>query len=185
LGQAAGNENGGLTSRTAGSISWSSGFANASLIKFEAESKNGDIEYKSTIRERIDLFSPISTVGNILIPAGTYKEIEFKTLLTPFSGEPALELRGSYNATPLVVRINHPVEFKAEKEDVTITDNNGYNAITTLNLNNLIRGISDSALANAVRTNGEIIISPSVNTNIYNRIIQNLDDSEDFEWDDD
>lgn len=174
-----------LSARTLGSISWTSGFAHAREIKFEAESADTEIEYKSTAHRRIDLFAPLSTLGFIAIPPGTYKEVEFKVELAPYNGEPALELRGTYNGTPVVLQVPHGFELKAENEDVAITENNGYTAITNFDLSLLTQGIPESAFANAVRTNGQILVSPSVNESLYRAILANLHESKDAHFEDD
>ena len=131
----------------AGNIQWTSGFGNASEVKFEAKGTNGEIEYKSSTQQHINLFSGISTLGNLTLPAGTYREVEFKVELNPTPTEPALELAGTYTstgpATPVIFRVSSSLELKTERNDVTITTNNGYSALTTLNLSLLGSGIGN------------------------------------------
>lgn len=172
------------SARLNGTLTWTSGFANATRIKFEAETNNREIEYKSTAKQRLDLFSAISSLGSITIPPGTYKEVEFKIEIAPAGNEPALELKGTYNGTPVTLRVDNAFEFKAEKEGVTITDNNGYTAITTLNLALLTQGITDADLSNATKTNGAIVISATSNTNLFAKIVNSLGECE-SEFEDD
>ena len=109
--------------------------------------------------------------------------------LNPTATEPALELAGAYTSsatiTPVIFRVASPVELKTERNDVTITTNNGYSALTTLNLSLLGAGITQTMLDNAVRTNGTILITSSINTALYNIILNNLKDSDEVDFEDD
>ena len=172
-----------------GTIIWASGFGNASEIKFEAKGSNGEVEYKSNLQQRVDLFSGVSTLSNVTLPAGTYKEVEFKVELNPTATEPALLLNGNYASTgpavPIIFSISTPLEIETEMNNVTVLANNGYNALTTLNLSLLTRGITQAMLDNAVKTNGTIVISSSSNVNLYNIILNNVKDSDEIEFEKD
>lgn len=172
------------SARLNGTLTWNSGFVNATEIKFEAKTNNSEIEYRSIAKQRLDLFSALSSLGSITIPPGTYNEVEFKIEIAPAGNEPALELKGTYNGTPVTLRVDNAFEFKAEKEGVTITGNNGYTAITTLNLALLTQGITDADLSNATQTNGEIVISATLNTNLFAKILDSLGECE-SEFEDD
>ena len=178
-----------IASATSGNLEWTSGFGSATEIKFEAKSNNQEAEFKSEVPQRIDLFSSVVTLGNITLTPGTYSEVEFKVELNPTSTDPALELKGQYTdhgtTTPVIFRVNSPIEIKNEKSNVVITDNNGYRALTTLNLALLTNGVTASMLNNAVRTNGVILISSTSNSNIYNILLNNFDDSDEVEFDHD
>ena len=162
--------------RTDATITWNTGFANVTELKFEAKNRESEISYRSKTDHRVDLFNPSPSVGTILIPSGDYDQVKFKIGLAPANNEPALELTGNYNGTPVILRVTHPVEIKGAQRNVTITDNNGYTAITDLNLSELLNDVSAHDLNNASRTNGQIIVSSSSNTNIYNKLIRNLRD---------
>ena len=172
-----------------GNIVWTSGFGNASEVKFEGKGPSGEIEYKSNVQQRIDLFSGIFTLGNVTLPAGSYKEVEFKVELNPTATEPALLLNGTYTSTgpviPIIFRIAAPLEIKTEINNVTVVANNGYNALTTLNLSLLTRGITQTMLDNAVKTNGTILINSSSNVDLYNIILNNLKECDDIDFEDD
>ena len=170
---------------TAGTLNWTSGFASASEIEFEAETGDREVEFKSVANQRIDLFAPLSTLGFVNIPPGTYKEVEFEIHLTTSPTAPALELRGTFNTTPIVFRINTPIEIEAEFNDVTIGSAADYTALISLNLTRLTLGISDAALRNATLTGGEIIISANSNAGLYNIMLANLKECDDVEFDDD
>jgi hypothetical protein len=166
----------GSSFRTDATITWNSGYANVTELKFEAKSRENDISYRSRTDHRINLFDPAATLGSILIPSGEYNQVKFKIGLAPTSTEPALELAGNYNGTPIVLRVTQPIEIKGVQRDVTVTDDNGYTAITDLNLATIMNDVSANALDNATRTNGQIIISSSSNSNIYNKLVRNLRD---------
>ena len=172
-----------------GNIVWVSGFGNASEVKFEGKAPSGEIEYKSTIQQRIDLFSGVSNLGNLTLPAGTYNEVEFEVKLNPTATEPALLLNGTYTSTgaavPIIFRIAAPIEIETEVNNVTVVANNGYNALTTLNLSLLTRGITQAMLDNAVRTNGSILINSLSNVDLYNIILNNLKECDDMDFEDD
>ena len=177
-------ERSGIVGRTEGTVTWISGYASATEIEFEAEKENLELEFKSEARQRIDLFSPLSSLGFVTIPPGIYKEVEFEIHISPTPTDAALELRGTYNSTPIVFRVNTPIEIEAEFEDVTITDGNDFTAIISLNLSLLTMGITDADLNNATLTNGEIIISATSNTALYNIMIANMKNIDDVEMDD-
>ena len=174
-------ERSGIVGRTEGTVTWISGYASATEIEFEAEKENLELEFKSEVRQRIDLFSPLSSLGFVTIPPGIYKEVEFEIHISPTTTDAALELRGPYNSSPIVFRVSSPFEIEAEFEDVTITDGNDFTAIISLNLSLLTMGITDAALSNATLTNGEIIISATSNTALYNIMIVNLKNIDDVE----
>lgn len=172
-----------------GDVVWNSGFVNATEVKFEAENSSGEIEYKSSLQQRINLFSGVSTLGNVTLPAGTYEEVEFEVKLNPTATEPALSLNGTYASNgasvPITFSISAPLELETELDNVTVSANNSYNALTTLNLSLLTRGISQAMLDNAVKTNGVIVVNSSSNVDLYNIIFNNLRDCDGIEFDED
>ncbi len=176
-----------IAGRTTGSITWTAGFASVTEIEFEAEKEGEDneSEFKSKTAQRIDLFSPLASLGFINVPPGLYEEVEFEVHLAPTGTDPALELRGTYNTTPVVFRINDAIEVEAEFEDITIPPNADINAIVSLNLDMLTSGISDAVLSAATLTNGEVVISANSNVALYNIIRANFNKIDDVEVDDD
>ncbi len=162
------------TLRTDATITWNSGFANVTELRFEARNKDNDITYRSKTDRRIDLFNPGTSAGSILIPSGDYDQVKFIAALAPANGEPALQLTGTYNGTPVILEVSQPIEIRGVQKNVTVTDNNGYTAITNLDLSNLFADVPSGMLNNATRTNGQIIISSSSNQNIYNKLVKHL-----------
>ena len=168
-------------------IEWKQGTATATLIKFEGERSGSEVEFKSSVQRTINLFDSTASLGNISLPAGTYDEVEFKAKLSPVNGQPALEIKGQFNdgttIRTVTFRANEEIEIKGEKKHVTITDSTIHTAVTQLNLALAGRGVSSSMLSSAVITGGEIVISESVNKDLYKIILKNLrdlDDEEDF-----
>lgn len=158
--------------RTMATVAWQSGFVNANLIKFEAKQAGNEVEFKSTVQRHIDLFALPTDIGNVTIPAGTYDETEFKIFIAPNSGEPALQLQGTVDNTPVIFKVDNSNLIKAEQHQVTISG--GSIALTTLDLAGLTQGVSAADFASATQTGGSIIISSSSNTNLYNAILNNI-----------
>ena len=158
--------------RTMATVIWQSGFVNANLIKFEAKQSGNEVEFKSSVQRHIDLFALPSDIGNITVPAGVYDETEFKIFIAPNSGAPAFQLQGTVNNTPVTFQVDNNIFIKAEQRQVTLSGSNV--ALTTLNLSGLTQGVSATDFANAIQTNGTIMISSSSNTNLYNAILTNL-----------
>lgn len=159
-------------------VQWASGKASANLLKFEAESATGEVEFKQNTKQQIDLFASTSTLGSLSVPAGTYSEVEFKAFLAPTSASPALELAGTFTSggATKAIRfvVSSQVELKAEKKNVTVAQGTTYSALNTVDLSQLTRNVTEAALNNATPTNGEIVLSASSNTTLYNIMLQNL-----------
>jgi hypothetical protein len=173
----------------AGSLQWTGGYGSATEIKFEAKLNSQETERKTQVAQKIDLMSPITSLGDITLSPGTYSEVEFKVELNPSGADAALELDGQYTSggitTPVVFRVTAPVELKNEKNNVVVTDNSTFKAITTIDLSLITSTISESVLNSAVRTNGTILITSSVNANIYNTLLNNLHESDEVEFEHD
>ncbi|RYY92418.1 MAG: hypothetical protein EOO11_21305 [Chitinophagaceae bacterium] len=161
-----------------GALTWTAGTASAQQIKFEAKRGGSEVEYSRSLQQSVDLFAAAPVLGSISLEAGTYDEVEFKAFLAPNGATPALELQGQYVSngvtTPVLFRANEPVLLKAEKHNVTLSAATGYQAVTPLNLALGTSGISGSAFDNAVRSNGTILITATVNSALYNSIVNNL-----------
>ncbi len=165
---------------TAGAnLQWTSGYANPSVVKFEAQKGGTEIEYKSTTTAQIDLMSPVAvSFGGFTIPSGTYDKIELKIDLDKNGQNPAMELDGQYsNGTttfPVQLIITDFMELQTEQTNVTITDNTSFTAVTVLDLSTITAGISETMLLSAKLTNGTLIISSGSNRMIYNMVLDNF-----------
>jgi hypothetical protein len=174
-----------------GNVTWISGYGSANQVKFEAKNSSGtEVEYKTSVSQKIDLFTSAATIlGTVTLPPGAYSEIEFKGELAPNAPDAALELNGTFTSgavtTPVVFTVNTSLEIKTEKNNVVISDNTSYSALTTFDLSKLTTGISEAMLNSAVKTGGKIIISASSNTNLYNMMLANLDNCDEVEFDHD
>lgn len=168
---------------TKDSLNWTSAKAQATRVKFEAKRQGTEIEFDSKEQRSIDLFSADPLAGNFSLPAGTYDEVELKTLLSPLGGQPSLELKGSFinNGTsiPVLFQSMTTIEVKGEKHQVTIDPTVSYDISTLIDLSMVFRGISAADLASASRTGGEIRITASENERLYGIIVKNLNDLED------
>lgn len=154
-------------------LAFNGGTASVSEIKFEAKGDN-KIEYKSNANQTIDLAQALSTLGSIPVPYGTYEKVEFKIKFQSVANTPALTLLGTYTPSqggapvPVVLQLAGPFELKFEKKTPTTIDaNTDYTALSTLALNILSGSVPESLFANATRTNGQIVISSTSNTQLY------------------
>lgn len=184
------NPNATVSRTSSGSVTWTSGSAYADKIEFEAEKDDdNEVEYESRVARRIDLFAPVSQLGNISLPPGRYEEIEIEVDLAPSVTDTAFILRGSFSnnigyAVPVVFYINELLEFKAEAEDITIGSAADITALTTLDLSQLTTGITESMLSSATLTNGILVISATSNAALYSVILSNINNIDDVELDD-
>lgn len=164
---------------TASTITWTSGFANPTMVKFEAKQGTTEIEYKSTNTAQIDLMSSSAVYfGNFSVPIGTYTEVELKYQLNNNGSSPALELNGQLSTTllpvPVKVQISGPVELKTEQHNVTFTNKTSVTGAATIDLSMLTSGLTEAMLLSASVTSGTIVISATSNTALYNTILSNL-----------
>lgn len=177
------NRSSSLSGVSKDSLSWTSAVAQAIFVKFEAKSAGEEIEYKSNQQRSIDLFSTDPLAGNFQLPAGTYDEVELKTVLAPSGGLPSLALNGSYVngglSIPVSFQSTATLEVKGEKKNFTVEPGRTYDVSTLVNLSLVFRGISAADLAAATRINGEIRISNTENSKLYNIITNNLNNLKD------
>ena len=133
---------------------------------------------------KIDLFSAITNLEKLTLSPGTYTETEFEVELNPTGTYAAIELNGQYstaglNGTPIVFRSIDFLELLNAKNIIDVAENTNYKAIITIDLSLITRNVTESMLDGAVRTNGTILISSTVNADIYNIIENNLQASGD------
>jgi hypothetical protein len=147
-----------------------------------------EIERKSQSPQNVYLMTSINTLGTVTLAPGTYSEVEFKVELTPGT-DPALVLNGQFTSggitTPVLFKVNELLELKNEINNVVVTYNSTYSAVTTIDLSLISRGITEAMLNSATRTGGTIVISSTSNTGLYNTMINNIHDSDEVEFDHD
>lgn len=166
---------------TAGTIVWTSGFANPVKIKFEAKQDNSKLEYEAKNVGTIDLFAPDAiTFGNFTLSPGTYNEIELKMYFSKWNDMPALELNGQYNgpnlSAPVMLEVDASFDIKTEQKDVVIDEGMSYISTTTIDLAAYTAGVTDAMWQQADLSNGVIVISKTSNENIYYKILSNIKD---------
>lgn len=171
------------------SLTWTSGTLNISEIDFEAENDELEIEYELKNQFNVDLLNISPMLGNINIPAGTYEEVELKLELKPSLTNIPLTLKGTYtNSTggkiPVEFYFNEEFEIEVEAENVTISGSEDYIALINVELNKFLLNVSSSDLDQAVKTNGSIIISSSLNISLYNKFKSNLNVFGDCDFED-
>jgi len=114
------------------------------------------------------------------LPVGTYDAIELKIKLDKHAADPAMQLNGLVSnggmSIPVIVQVDENLELKTEQRDITITNDETYIAVTTINLADVTEGITADMLLDARLTDGTIIISPGSNKDLYRVIVNNLRD---------
>lgn len=173
------NPSAALKTTASGTITWTSGFATPTLIKFEAKQGTSEIEYKSTNTAQVDLFATTPVYfGNFTLPSGTYNEIELKISLDKSGANPALQLNGQFVSggvtIPVTFTVNEPVELKTEQDSITVQDNNSFTSVTTFDLSTFTTGVTTAMLSGATLTGGTLVISSTSNAAIYSIIAGNL-----------
>ena len=157
--------------RTMTTVTWDSGFVNATEIRFEAKQNGNETEFKSNVHQHVDLFGAASMVGTVSITPGNFEEVEFKVEAAPTSTEPALKLQGSVNGVPLTFIVDNGFEIKAEQSQVNLTG--GDIALNKIDLSALTNGLSSADFSSATLTNGTVVISSSSNANLFKVIFNN------------
>ena len=64
---------------------------------------------------------------------------------------------------------------------ICFADDKSYSSLTVLNLSLLTQGVTKAMLENAILTNGEIVLSSSSNTDVYDVMLSNLHNIEGVE----
>jgi hypothetical protein len=178
------------TSSTSALITLDSARMLVSRIKFEAEIEGNqshhdslEIEYSWRGPRIVDLFDLGSTIGTITLPAGTYDKISLSVSSErgDVNGEPLLYLSGTYtNAAgtlvPVALSVSDPISFKTVMLGDTITAGSftDFTSTVDLYLDELFSQVDVSVLDNATLTNGVLLISADVNTELYRTILHNL-----------
>ncbi|MDO3624575.1 hypothetical protein [Mucilaginibacter sp. BT774] len=162
-------------------LTFTSAIANISRFKLEAKRNGVEIEVTSKNLSNVDLFSIDPAVTSVTLDTGVYREIEIKVELKHTTDTSALplKLKGTFTNSggttiPIEFDLNSDAVIKAEAENIDVNSTINFVALVHLHLNKLEAGIVATDLANATQTNGVIIISPTSNTSIYNKVLANL-----------
>jgi len=162
-------------------LTFTSAVANISRFKLEAKRNGVEIEVTSKNLSNVDLFAIDPTVTSVTLDTGVYREIEIKVELqhTADTSVLPLKLKGTFTpnggtAIPVEFDFNSDAIIKAEAENININSTINFVALVHLHLNKLQAGITATELANATQTNGVIVISPTSNSGIYNKVLANI-----------
>jgi hypothetical protein len=103
-----------------------------------------------------------------------------KLSLAPTATQHALFLDATYTANgmniPVQFIIDQPIELKAKwMSPVTITSTTDYLSMLNLSLAQFANGIDTNLLSTLTPTNGVIVISSTSNQQVYNMIMNNLE----------
>lgn len=175
---------------TSATVVWDKATMLVSKVKFEAEMKSVltgrdslEIEYSWRGPKTIDLFDLTSTIGSIVLPAGTYDKISLnvKSEKEDANGLPLVYLSGNYTnvagvIVPIVVSVSDPISFKTVQKGDTIVAGVAADLSSTIEiyLDQLMLKVDIAALDNATLTDGKLVISATLNKDLYETIMDNL-----------
>jgi len=171
-------------------LAFTSGTANISQFKLEATRNGSETELSSRNLMNVDLFAATPSIANVSIDTGFYRKIEIRVVFRhTIIGDIPLKLAGSFTTgkgtvIPIEFDLNDDATVSAEGHDVHVTSTSDLFALVHLHLRQLERGISAAELASATLTNGTIVISRDSNTAIYNKVLANLSNAGETEFDD-
>lgn len=171
-------------------VVWDKATMLVSKVKFEAEMKSVltgkdslTIEYSWRGPRTINLFDFASTIGSIVLPVGIYEEISLKvnSEKEDANGLPLVFLSGIYTngagtALPIVISVSDPISFKTEQKGDTIIAGTVTDISSTIEiyLDQLMLQVDIAELDNATLTDGKLMISATLNKDIYETFINNL-----------
>ena len=79
--------------------------------------------------------------------------------------------------------MNEDFKFEVEKEGTTFEGISDYSALVTLNLAQLMSGVSESDLGAATLTDGKLIVNTTSNPDIYLKLKSKISSCGDVEYD--
>lgn len=165
-------------------VTITSGIANIASFKLEAKKNNVKTEITTKNLVNADLFALAGqAVVSTSIDTGTYKEIEIRaTLAKTTTTSLPLVLKGYFTTkagtqVPLEFDYNDNAVLSAEADNVHIDGTKDLGTTFNLHLNKLLANITAADVDQTTRTNNTILISSSVNTALYNKILANLPSS--------
>lgn len=166
---------------TAGAnIVWTSAIAWPDKVTFTAKQDNNTVTFTSTNKDAIDLLAPAPvSFGGFVLPTGTYDKIALKIDLDKTGTTPILTMNGSLTTAtttyPVSLVVTNSMDLTTEEQNVTITNDADYVAVTTIDLSELTSGITTDMLLNADLSNGTILISATTNRGLYGIVVDHLE----------
>lgn len=161
-------------------VTITSGVANIAAFKFESKRNNVKTEITTRNLTNVDLFAPGQSLASTKIDTGTYREIEIRVLLVKAAAPNLpLVLKGYFTTkagtqVPLEFDYNDSAILKAEAENIHVDGTKDLVTTISLHLNKLFGNITPAEIDQTARTNGTILISSTVNTALYAKILLNL-----------
>jgi hypothetical protein len=180
----------GPVTTTPASVTWTSGIANITSFKLEAKKAGVKTEIQSKNITNVDLFSVTPSSISATIDTGVYSEIEVKVIFSrSTTANLPLVLKGNFKTTggaliPIEFDFNDDGVIKAQLANVIVDGSKDLRTIINMHLNTLLAGITSAEIDTATRTNSAIVISSTLNSGIYNKIVSNVTlsgDSKGFE----
>lgn len=170
------------------SISWQSAMMWISRINLEATmdpTKAGEgkpVELFWQGPKEVDLFNMSQVIGTIGLAPGHYKSIRFEivALASDAGKNPVLALTGTYTNSagtsfPLTIDIRDDITIKSQKNNATIgKEGTGRSQVIVVYLDNLLSKELLDKLNLMEPVNGEIIISPTSNPELYRMILESI-----------
>lgn len=169
-------------------------------LETEGEDENGEfereLEFKFPEILKIDFNELDPGVDFFInIPSGNYEEIEVEIDLIDNRDQPSIQVDGTYNredgsSVPFRLQVfgdddddlDFEVELEADDDELFFLDAvNNPLALLEINAIGWFSGISSSELDNAELTDGILLISRSKNRNIYDRVLDKIEDSSEIE----
>lgn len=161
-----------------------------SRLNFEAELKSSNkshdsisIEYTWTGPQTVDLLNPTNEFGMFTLQSGFYNEVELRVTSERKISDtvPIFTLKGNFTdslnvVTPITFTVNQGVVLATELKNDSITSSPGsaFSGVMQIYLDQLFVKVSATALKNAVKTNGTIVINSTTNKNLYSIIASNF-----------
>ncbi|MEL6253656.1 MAG: hypothetical protein AAFR87_16730 [Bacteroidota bacterium] len=180
------------SSNSALNIQIDEAYMRISEIEFEGElTDDQEIEVESSIETVLDLLTGTANpaLPNVQIPAGLYEEFEIDVEGADDGGT-VFFLKGSLtdsaqNTFNVELDVQEQFNLELEYENFQVDSAMTFGATFIINPAAWFLNLTIQELATAtVDANGLILIDPNNNTAIYNKIVDNIDDGIEWEWDD-
>jgi len=176
-----------LASSQTSLIQWNSGYGHSYGLFFDAGEIKGSAyartKYSAGVDETITLFGNTAMLGTLRMPVLKCPYGSFEIGLNPSGEDHALYLTGTYYyfgpsypylSVPVMVIIDETLNMNS----VWINDMNinkiKNHAVISFNPDLLNTGISNQMMNRAKKSHGTIVISSTVNRNLYDIIFNNL-----------
>lgn len=182
-------------------LTWDTALMVVSELEFEAEYHESSAQGSSEVKVKlewegnmtVDLMAEPQVFATIELPDGTYDKIELKVKSKEMSslGNPNFYLAGNLTTAiatvPIVLIVNDDFEIETKVEDWVINTQNGgfFDGLIEISLKQLFDGITLLELSSATLVDGRIVISSSVNADLYAEIMGNIGSSGSCDDDDD